>query len=369
MNPPRTAVLFVLAACFGAGSALLDKTEVLVRESSGNQKPGPLPDDSVELQMLCTDIGLQRACEAVPTNTLESKEYSMFVDVKPVWDSDRGRRSFRGISQTSRTTQNRSRADLTKSGELQSGEQCLPPGRLIFQHVMKTGGLSLEKFLKCSCSERPNGLCTIRIAANHWGNTAQPKGYGSECPPSICSTHSPPTETDEACGPEFANAKRFTTIREPVSRVWSFYNYLRRWYKPYIQYTLKEILQNYSHVDLNEGLPETDQCLHCHQQLSNAMAAHHYAGVGTAKQVLASMGAIIDLGRLSDFPRISTKFALFPEHLSLSGSTECTMAHKEATFYPLGRHPDHETAVLIAQHNVEDLKLYEYVRTLPQYES
>ena len=119
---------------------------------------------------------------------------------------------FLGISQTSRTTQNRSRADLTKSGELQSGEQCLPPGRLIFQHVMKTGGLSLEKFLKCSCSERPNGLCTIRIAANHWGNTAQPKGYGSECPPSICSTHSPPTETDEACGPEFANAKRFTTI-------------------------------------------------------------------------------------------------------------------------------------------------------------
>ena len=82
---------------------------------------------------------------------------------------------FLGISQTSRTTQNRSRADLTKSGELQSGEQCLPPGRLIFQHVMKTGGLSLEKFLKCSCSERPNGLCTIRIAANHWGNTAQPK--------------------------------------------------------------------------------------------------------------------------------------------------------------------------------------------------
>ncbi len=32
--------------------------------------------------MLCTDIGLQKACEAVPTNTLESKEYSMFVDVE-----------------------------------------------------------------------------------------------------------------------------------------------------------------------------------------------------------------------------------------------------------------------------------------------
>lgn len=367
MNMLRPVFSFVFMARCGAACALLTKTRP---EVAGNLRLDHLPDDFTELQTLCTDVGLQKACQALSTS--QSDGYSKFNDVAPEKLSILGRRAFRGIpsfSQTSRTAENRTGAELTKRIWPLSTEQCLTPGKLIFQHVMKTGGLALERFFRCTCEERPSGLCSIRIKANHWAHTTQPEGYASECIPSICSTHSAPTDTDEACGAEFANASRFTTIRDPVSRVWSFYNYLRRWYKPYIQYTLKDILQNYHNVDLNIGLQESEQCFHCHQQLSNAMAAHHYAGVGAADEVLARMSAIIDLGRLGDFPEISKKFALFPEHLSLSGSTECTVEHIEPTNYSLGTHPDPETAELIAQHNAEDITLYEYVQALPQYVS
>jgi hypothetical protein len=333
--------------------------------------------------MLCTEIGLQKACKMLSTKIDERTGSSKPREVTQDKDRGRGLRALRGVSAFSHTTriaQNRSGpatmvpffSDLLRNRSrdgMETTKRCLPPGKLVYQHVMKTGGQSVEHFLKCACAERADRLCTIRIVANHWSTITHPDGLPPDCSPSICSTHAPSTETQEACGDDFASATRFTTIREPVSRVWSFYNYLRRWYKPYILFTLKEILQNYSNIDLNEGLQENEQCLHCHYQLSNAMATHHYAGVDAASEVLAQMRVIIDLRRLSDIPQIFTKFALFPENPALSGSTECTMAHVEATHYALGAHPDPETVALIAQHNQEDLSLYEYAQTLPQYES
>lgn len=373
-----TVVVFIFLVCFRAVPASLVKTQPT---GSGHQEH-PLPVDLSQLQMLCTDVGLQKACKMLSTTTDEIKNPSKLEHVVEQKESGPGVRALRGVSavsQTSRIDESRSEpismrpffSDLLRNRSrdgLEVTHSCLPPGKLVFQHVMKTGGISVESFLKCACAERPDRLCTIRIKANHWSTTTHPEGEPSDCSPSICSTHAAATDLEEACGEEFASATRFTTIREPVSRVWSFYNYLRRWYKPYKHYTLKEILQNYSSLDLNEGLQENEMCLHCHYQLSNAMVTHHYADADVY-ELVAGMGAIIDLRRLSDFPQISEKFALFPENPSLSGSTECTMQHQEATQYLDGAHPDPETALLIAQHNREDVMLYEYVQTLPQYES
>jgi hypothetical protein len=132
---------------------------------------------------------------------------------------------------------------------------------------------------------------------------------------------------------------------------------------------LKEILQDYDHTNLNEGLQEIEQCVHCHQQLSNAMAAHHYGGVGDAREVLKNMRVILDIKRLKDFPEISTRYALFPELLPLSRSTDCAIDHVQVTKYPIDPDPDLETLDLIAQHNADDLMLYQFVKTLPQYET
>lgn len=366
-----SAVLLLrsLAVGVGTGPAFLDRATVSA--SGRGRLLDALPHDLADLQMLCSDLGLQKACNALPTVRApsSSKGYSMLGDVKADVESGRGRRA--GLpggssSEAAYAGENPNGANFRTRSALSTGEQCLPPGKLIFQHVMKTGGLSLERFFSCSCLERPSDACSVYIKNNKW-EIIEP--LHSDCPPSICSTHLPATETAEACGADFADAPRFTTVREPVSRVWSFYNFLRRWYIPYNRYTLKEILQNYSHADLNEGLPETEQCFHCHQQLSNAMTAHHYAGIDAARDILRSMRVIIDLERLSDFPEIADNYALFPEHLSLSGSTACAVQHIRPTEYDLGTHPDPETAELIAEHNEEDLMLYKFVSNLPQYES
>lgn len=369
MPAPRAAALLRFALCIGIVSALLD-------EVSRIQVLDALPEDVTALQVLCSDIGLQKACKAMDTTNRKSKDRLLLGDVKPSRNHGNARRAFRGLSsssEASRSAQEHSESDAPTTrerGSFTTLEKCLPPGKLIFQHVMKTGGLSMDKFLSCACSDQPSGACTIRVKNNHWVDVI-PRSFESECAPSICTTHFPATETAQVCGAEFAGATWFTTIREPVSRVWSFYNYLRRWYKPYNFLSLKDILQNYSKVDLNHGLPETEQCAHCAQQLSNAMAAHHYGGVARARHTLESMRVIIDLRRLEDFPRIATKYALFPELHSLSVSTKCAIEHTENSQaqYLLGRHPDPETAELIALHNIDDIMLYNFVKSLPQYES
>merc|ERR1719238_1585943 len=74
----------------------------------------------------------------------------------------------------------------------------------------------------------------------------------------------------------FENAKVFSILRDPVDRVWSFYNYLRPMYKPYQQYTLDWILEN-DHVDLETNLTEGEKCMFCAKQLKNAMTEVHFS--------------------------------------------------------------------------------------------
>lgn len=57
------------------------------------------------------------------------------------------------------------------------------------------------------------------------------QSHGTTCAPSICTTHTDAKHNlnETYCGWAFANATMFTVIRDPVERVWSFYNYLSRW--------------------------------------------------------------------------------------------------------------------------------------------
>lgn len=289
--------------------------------------------DERELMLLCYNVGSSKACDQLAT-------WKKVEDVRKLGSQDSG----------------------------QKVGHCLPQGRLVFQHVMKTGGLSVDKWFRLTCDEHSDSLCSIYRRDGPEGRIQHPWNHHKTCAPSICTTH--PSNVVRPC-PRFEHAATFTVIRHPVARVWSFYNYMSRWYKPYQQNALKDIFLNYETQDLNHGLTEKERCGHCHNQLSNAMVKNHFAGPhGTleeAKHMLEGMILVIELHNLGEIPALLARYAIFPESKSISGNTTYTIPHENPSEYRWGRHPDSETEALIKQYNQMDMKLYRYATKLPNY--
>merc|ERR1719329_1526025 len=125
---------------------------------------------------------------------------------------------------------------------------CAQPGGLVFHHVMKTGGIAVDEFMACHCLHEG---CSVKF---HELPIQHPLGY-EKCKPSVCSFHGNMRKTHAFCGKEFATSKRFTVLRNPVDRVWSFYNYISRWFEPFQQRSLESVLASYGE-DLNVGITD-----------------------------------------------------------------------------------------------------------------
>lgn len=260
-------------------------------------------------------------------------------------------------------------------------------GRLVFRHVMKTGGLAVRSFLQCVCEH--NDCSVWRDDGSH-GVAPWVADDVRHCPPSVCTTHGNGYDwsSQRRCGPSFANAKQFTVLRDPISRVWSFYNYLQRYYKPFQDNSLVSILRNDSKKDLNFGLPEEERCGHCLEQLRNAMAYGHFCGLDepscllarqrrssvalrerllhAAMRIMDSMTAIFlfeDLNKLPDLFRFSS----LPFHANVAGTASCSMGSDNPTTYnaSAGMEPDEATREAIAKANHMDMILYDYSIQLP----
>eukprot|EP00927_Polykrikos_kofoidii_P067724 TRINITY_DN6316_c0_g1_i1.p1 TRINITY_DN6316_c0_g1~~TRINITY_DN6316_c0_g1_i1.p1 ORF type:complete len:357 (+),score=53.65 TRINITY_DN6316_c0_g1_i1:111-1073(+) len=274
-------------------------------------------------------------------------------------------------------------------------ETCMEPGKLKFVHVMKTGGISVDEYLWCRCKQEK---CSV---SRHEGRSSVMGDTSCE-QPSVCTSHSPPWQMYQECG-DFTKARVFTLLREPVSRVVSFYNYMRfprpedsyPGYRPYQQMSLTAVLNSWGKVDLNIDQPKASSnggCVMCAAQLSNAMVLRHFASeaslaaqstwpikagvvvppsetalryqLAEAKKVLARMDAVfVDVGTFKEaFERDDL---LTPGRAVTPTTCEVPLANPS----PSKIDPTDSELELIRQLNWADEELYKYAQTLPNLRS
>lgn len=155
---------------------------------------------------------------------------------------------------------------------------------LVYIHVMKSGGLSVDAMLKCRCSSAASPCALLREDGRLTGAVVNGTGvvaafkrsvlYGSAscaggaactaaaspvgqksadmvvearsgappCRAQVLTTHAPLLSVFER--PLWSRATTITVLREPVARVWSFYTYMRRKWPRGQQTALAEILRD-----------------------------------------------------------------------------------------------------------------------------
>ena len=185
------------------------------------------------------------------------------------------------------------------------------PWPLVYLHVMKSGGLSVDAMLRCQCSSsnapcallREDGPAKLKRATNGTDLLSVFDGgllYGSTrcgggercaavlradggalvpsdrvvaphhsatqpCRAQVLATHDPYLAVKQR--PAWRDAAYVTLLREPVARVWSFYTYVRRKSAAFQALPLVELMRTWHERSANvTGYPP-----HWHWQLSNAM--------------------------------------------------------------------------------------------------
>merc|ERR1719230_489273 len=84
------------------------------------------------------------------------------------------------------------------------GECKVPEGRLLFLHIMKAGGTSIDTYLACHCVKVG---CSMNLSL---GPYHELHGH-TNCPPSVCSTHGVYRDRKALCGDGFEHPTKVMT--------------------------------------------------------------------------------------------------------------------------------------------------------------
>eukprot|EP00966_Prymnesium_polylepis_P104777 2427098-Prymnesium_polylepis.1 len=263
---------------------------------------------------------------------------------------------------------------------------CAPANQLIFMHAPKSGGISLDQYMLC----RANGTVSVRL------DDGQQQVFNAErgCRPTIISTHG------RAFGrtwyaPEWRSATRVFVLRDPVQRIYSFYNYIARWYAPFRAFPISTFF-NESHTDPNSlyekaseklgdsgeleclsqncGCTCTKYCRYCWSNLFNGMTqqlswspipATPWPTVTEVhfREAVQTLNASI-VGNLTDVQQYIETMPFWPA----ATAKQCPLQRDNPTTYVWPK-LDAETERLIARENSFDMRLYklyvEMTRTSP----
>jgi len=248
-------------------------------------------------------------------------------------------------------------------------EDCMAPGRLLFLHVMKNGGTSVDRFLACKAQRNIAGF---KLSL---GDVHLYEGVKECTAPTICSTHGEWRNRVELCGASFeAPTKVFTVMREPIDRVWSMYNYQKaKEYEesgttfPPVDQMLSDCMHGTGYEFMCEAMMNhvTIQTLATSDNLLYNVSSCPKC-VEQAKGVMDNLDAIMLMDDFDTFTDAFDHSNIFSDNqepttfkedcdLEHANPTECEVCTDEPTDYE---------RKMIEQYNQMDVELYEYAKEM-----
>jgi len=248
----------------------------------------------------------------------------------------------------------------------------MEPGQLLFLHIMKNGGTSVDRFLACK-SKRGNAGFTLSLGEVHLyeGRT--------DCnDPSVCSTHGRWIERVEKCGAKFQSPKKmFTVLRNPVDRVFSMYNFQKanEYKKSGGKKSLPELSEMLQDCMTKGSSPNRDfmcQAMINHVTLrtfsrGNMMfnVTYNPKTVDQAKDLIEKLDAVFLMDDFPTFVEAFEKSGLLEESDHPARKKSCSLDHANPTECPVCHNkPTDSERQLIEKLNRMDMELYEYAKTM-----
>lgn len=248
-----------------------------------------------------------------------------------------------------------------------AGECRVKAGRLLFLHIMKAGGTSVDAFLACHCKEVG---CSLKMSL---GNYHDLHGNKNCDQPALCTTHGEYRNRKELCGDDFEEPEKVMTVfREPISRVFSMYNYIKEQ-----GWKLESLAQFYDGCDSEKVDVDTPRGWLCANMINNMVlqtfateklaysAGWDHELLNQAKKTVSKLDATFFLDDFDKFKTAFVKTGLVDTASDTSG-TKCELSHSNPTDCPTcTKEPTAEEIELIKRHNWMDIALYDYAGKLP----